>query len=327
MAESQNAAAVLMVQPARFEANALTAATNEFQQAQIAQRQGELQRLALGEFEGLAQLLAEAGVQVCIARDTLDPHTPDSIFPNNWLSTHDDGTVVLYPMMAENRRPERRPELIDGLRDAHGFELGEVIDFTHFEQQGRFLEGTGSLVLDRVQRIAYACLSPRTHPEMLELFGERLGYRCVSFDALGSGGRPIYHTNVLLAIGSFLAVLCAEAIADGAQRAALIASLESTGHEVLTISSEQLRHFAGNMLELRSSSGERLWVMSRQAERSLNNGQRTQLARDARLIVAPLETIESCSGGSVRCMLAEIHLPRTARHGISRSAHSSQKLK
>ncbi len=315
MAETQNAAAVMMVRPARFEVNGLTAPTNEFQLGESSGNNDDVQRLALAEFDGLVQILSDAGVTVCVFDDTAEPHTPDSIFPNNWLSLHGDGEVVLYPMLAENRRTERRPELVDALRSVHGFAMGELIDLSHHEQEGRFLEGTGSLVLDRVQRVAYACLSPRTHPDLVEEFARRLGYATCLFEAVGPSGQPVYHTNVLLAIGATTAVLCAESITDAAQRAAVVASLERTGHKLLTISPEQMLHFAGNMLELCTPGGDRLWVMSRQAEASLTVEQRALLSRDAQILAAPIETIESCSGGSVRCMLAEIHLPRGATSG------------
>ncbi|MFT7462938.1 MAG: hypothetical protein ACI9EF_001280 [Pseudohongiellaceae bacterium] len=313
MAESQNADAVLMVRPVRFEANQETAVTNEFQRLAGNPESAELQRLALAEFDGLVQLLRDAGVTVCVFEDTPEPHTPDSIFPNNWLSLHGDGTVVTYPMLTANRRAERKSEIIEQLRDVHGFTLGQPIDFAPFEEAGKILEGTGSLVLDRAHRVAYACLSPRTDPGLVKEFGQRLGYRCSTFEAVGPGGQAVYHTNVLLAVGSTTAVLCAEAIVDGAQRHSVMASLENSGHELLAITAEQMLHFAGNMLEVRSASGDRFWVMSRQAETSLTAEQRARLCRDATILAAPMETIERCSGGSVRCMLAEIHLPRVAR--------------
>lgn len=309
MGESQCAAAVMMIRPTRFGVNELTAATNEFQASANREPVEELQRRASAEFEALAALLADSGVRVCVFDDTPEPHTPDSIFPNNWISFHADGTVVLYPMLAENRRIERRPELIEALAVEHGFEPAEIIDLSRHELRGRFLEGTGSLVLDRVHRIAYASLSPRTDPSVVSEFALRCGYEACCFEAVGSSGLPIYHANVLLALGERSAVLCAETIPDLGQRNDLIASLERSGHEVVLIRSDQMQQFAGNMLELRSVDGSHLLVMSHRAERCLDAEQREALCRSARLISSPLDTIEDCSGGSARCMLAEIHLP------------------
>jgi hypothetical protein len=309
MAESQSAAAVMMIRPVRFGVNQLTAATNEFQQSTDQEPTDELQRRASEEFEALVALLSDSGVRVYVFDDTPEPHTPDSVFPNNWISFHADGTSVLYPMLAENRRLERRPELIDALAAEHGFQPAEVIDLSPHERAGRFLEGTGSLVLDRVHRIAYAGLSPRTDPAVVQEFASRCGYEVCSFEAVGPSGQPIYHANVLLAVGARSAVLCAESIPDLRQRSDLISSLQRTGHEVVQISPDQMMQFAGNMLELRSVDGESLLVMSRRAEQSLSAEQHQALSRSARLISAPVDTIEDCSGGSVRCMLAEIHLP------------------
>jgi hypothetical protein len=241
--------------------------------------------------------------------DTEEPHTPDAIFPNNWVSFHADGTVVLYPMEAENRRTERRPDIIDSLANEYGFQVREIVDFTHHEQNGHFLEGTGSLVLDRVNRIAYACLSSRTHLDALGEFAQRMDYEVVAFEAVDKTGAPIYHTNVLMNVGEELAVICAEAIPREDQREAVIQSLEGTGHEVIRLSFDQMHAFAGNMLELRSSSGQRVIAMSEQARDSLTESQLEKISAYAQVISAPIESIESSAGGSVRCMLAEIHLP------------------
>ena len=241
--------------------------------------------------------------------DTAEPHTPDAIFPNNWVSFHGDGTVVLYPMEAPNRRTERRQDVIDTLVDQHGFQVRKIVDLSQHEEAGRFLEGTGSLVLDRANRVAYACLSSRTHLDALGDFAQRLDYEVVAFDAVDGNGAPIYHTNVLMNVGEGLAVICDEAIPRDDQREAVLQSLKGSGHEVLTLTCDQMDSFAGNMLELRSSSGQRLIAMSDQARNSLTASQLETITSHANIISVPIENIESSAGGSVRCMLAEIHLP------------------
>jgi len=297
-----------MIRPVRFQSNPLTAASNRFQgrnESSPAQQQID----AEAEFDGLAAALEAGGITVVQVDDTTEPHTPDAIFPNNWVSFHADGTVVLYPMEATNRRTERRQDIIDTLASQFGFQIREIVDFSHHEQDGHFLEGTGSLVLDRVNRIAYACLSSRTHLDVLGEFAQRLDYEVVAFDAADRHGAPIYHTNVLMNVGEELAVICEEAIPRDDQREAVIHSLEGSGHKVLTLTFDQMDAFAGNMLELRSSSGQRLIAMSEQARESLSESQLETISAYAQIISAPIENIESSAGGSVRCMLAEIHLP------------------
>ena len=213
-------------------------------------------------------------------------------------------------MLAVNRRTERRQDIIDMLVSEHGFQVSEVIDLTGHEADQHFLEGTGSLVLDRVNRIAYACLSPRTHLDPLGDFAQRLDYDIVAFDAVDRDGAAIYHTNVLMNVGETLAVICDEAIPDENQRKAVVQSLANTGHEVLSLSMDQMEAFAGNMLELRNTSGQKLIAMSDQARRSLNESQIAAIEKSATLVSAPIDNIESSAGGSVRCMLAEIHLPQ-----------------
>ena len=308
--ESQLASAVLMIKPVRFQSNPLTAASNRFQGRNTSSP--EQQQLdSVAEFDGLRRVLEENGVKVVQFDDTLEPHTPDSVFPNNWVSFHADGTVVLYPMEAPNRRPERRLEIIEQLVTDHQYQVRQLTDLTQHEDKGQFLEGTGSLVLDRVNHIAYACLSSRTNIDALGDFAQRLDYEIVAFDALDSDDAPIYHTNVLMNVGEELAVICADVIAREDQRKAVLQSLNSTGHEVVLLSFAQLEAFAGNMLELRSSSGERLIAMSEQARNSLDDEQLSKIEASAKIISAPIDKIESSAGGSVRCMLAEIHLPAT----------------
>jgi len=306
--ESQLASAVLMIKPVRFQSNPLTAASNRFQGRNTSSPEQQ-QIDSVAEFDGLRRVLEENGVKVVQFDDTLEPHTPDSVFPNNWVSFHADGTAVLYPMEAPNRRPERRLEIIEQLVTDHQYQVRQLTDLTQHEDKGQFLEGTGSLVLDRVNHIAYACLSSRTNIDALGDFAQRLDYEIVAFDALDSDDAPIYHTNVLMNVGEELAVICADVIAREDQRKAVLQSLNSTGHEVVLLSFAQLEAFAGNMLELRSSSGERLIAMSEQARNSLDDEQLSKIEASAKIISAPIDKIESSAGGSVRCMLAEIHLP------------------
>lgn len=306
--ESQLASTVLMIRPVRFESNPDTAASNRFQgktQLSIEEQQGA----ALREFDGLVTMLREAEINVVVVDDTSEPHTPDSIFPNNWVSFHADGSVVLYPMEAENRRVERRLDIIDKLSTEFGFQVGQVIDLSPHEASGQFLEGTGSMVLDRINRVAYACQSSRTQLEPLREFSQRMDYGVVTFDAVDRDGIAIYHTNVMMNIGEELAVICDEAIAREDQRAAVMQSLQKTGREVLSLTFDQMEAFAGNMLELRTGSGERVIAMSQQALDSLTGWQLGRLQHNGGILASAIDTIEVSAGGSVRCMLAEIHLP------------------
>lgn len=306
--EPQLASTVLMIRPARFESNPLTAASNRFQ-GKLELSPLEQQQAAAAEFDDISKVLETAGIRVIRIDDTAEPHTPDAIFPNNWVSFHADGTVVLYPMEAENRRTERRLDIIEKLTDAHGFHVREVIDLSPHEESGHFLEGTGSMVLDRANHIAYACLSSRTHLDALGDFAQRLDYDVITFDAVDPGGASIYHTNVLMNVGETLAVICAESIPRSIQRNAVLQSLVDTGHEVLQLSYAQLQAFAGNMLELRAADGARVIAMSAQAHRSLHDEQLEIIQKHARIVSAPIDSIEQSAGGSVRCMLAEVHLP------------------
>lgn len=309
MQERQTTDTVLMIRPARFRSNPLTAASNAFQQADPGHDAAAAQRLAEQEFEALAGALKEAGVNVIIYADTLSPDKPDAVFPNNWLSTHADGSVVLYPMQATNRRIERRPEIVADLAAANGFTVGSTIDLSDAESRGEFLEGTGSMVLDRVNRLAYACLSPRTHRAALQRWCARFGYEAVTFSAV-SNGQPIYHTNVMMSVGARLAVVCLSSIESADEREQVRARLEATHHEIVDITPAQMNAFAGNMLELASADGGSVFVMSQRAYDSLDDAQRSRIAGHSKVVSVPVGTIEDHAGGGVRCMLAEIFLPR-----------------
>lgn len=310
MGESQTAAHVLMIRPVRFARNSQTAPSNRFQQL-ASDSESRLQTLAHGEFEALTDALRSSGVGVLVLDDTLEPHTPDSIFPNNWVSFHADATAVLYPMLAPNRRLERRPQVLD-LVIQQGFHIERIVDLTHHEQQHAYLEGTGSLVLDRVNRVAYACLSPRTHRHVLADFARQLDYELVSFEACDAEGTPIYHTNVMLSIGARFAVVCTASVHVD-QRRQLLQRLASGGRAVLELNLLQMQAFAGNLLEVRTLAGEPVVAMSERAFNALDADQRRQLVTwGGRIVTAAIPTIEHIGGGSVRCMLAEIHLPRAS---------------
>jgi hypothetical protein len=307
--EPQSAGAVLMVRPARFGPNAQTAASNAFQQTAGAPPGAELQSAVLREFDGLAGALERAGVTVLVTADSDEPVKPDAIFPNNWVSFHHDGTVALYPMMAPNRRCERREEVLEYVVREGAFHVSRTIDFTHREAEEKYLEGTGSLVLDRVNRVAYACTSPRTDLDVLGEFAQQLDYEIMTFAAVDGAQRAVYHTNVLMAIGATFAVICGESVSQPAHRAAVLSKLRATAHEVIDISRRQMTNFAGNILELCSSNG-KIIALSSTALASLEPAQRRALESHADLLPVPIPTVERVGGGGVRCMLAEIHLPK-----------------
>jgi hypothetical protein len=308
--ELQSAADVLMIRPLQFAGNPQTAESNRFQLSAPHLSAAQVQAAAVQEFEALAEALRRAGVKVHAFDDTPQPHTPDSIFPNNWVSFHADGTVVLYPMLAENRRQERRGDLLETISSQLGFRIARVIDLTHHEGGGKYLEGTGSLVLDRVHRVAYACISPRTDLDVLGDFAQQLDYRLVAFEAVDSAGAPIYHTNVLMCVGARFAAICPDCIRED-ERQAVLEALRTTGHELVELSMAQLGAFAGNMLELQTTSGTPVVAMSLTARESLTPQQRATIEKfGGPIVAAPIPTIETLGGGSVRCMLAEIHLPK-----------------
>ncbi|ATB67208.1 arginine deiminase-related protein [Pseudomonas mosselii] len=299
---------VLMIRPARFAFNPDTAANNRFQQAPSDPQAAS--EKALEEFDGYVDTLRQHGVDVLVVQDTPEPHTPDSIFPNNWWSSHADGSLVLYPMEGENRRLERSKGVLAVLRER--FAIQRTIDLSPLEQQNLFLEGTGSMVLDREHRISYACHSGRTHEHALRQFAERLDYRLCLFHAVDRRQAPIYHSNVMMNVGRQLAVACLDALPRHDERRALEHSLRDTGKQVLALNFDQLENFAGNMLEVHDRDGRSLLVMSRSAWHALDADQRRQVERHSHPLVVNIDHIERIGGGSARCMLAEVHLP--SRH-------------
>lgn len=308
--ENQLARAVLMIRPVAFRSNPQTADSNQFQRDPGVVDPLLEQRAAAVQFQGLVDTLRAAGIGVVVEPDLPTPETPDSIFPNNWVSFHADGTVVIYPMMAPNRRAEVRPDIIERLDRERGYRVERVVDMTGHTVAGQYLEGTGSLVLDRRNRIAYAALSPRTTRAALTDFGQRMDYEIIAFEALDRDGQEIYHTNVMMSLGEGFAVICYETIPDRSQRQAVLLRLEETGHEIISIDRDQMRSFLGNCLQLEAADGSRVIAMSRQAEDALTPAQTTRLRRHGRIVSSPIHDIERSAGGSVRCMLAEIHLPR-----------------
>ncbi len=302
---SQSINEILMIKPINFGFNEETATSNAFQNRN-SEKNG-VQEKALTEFNNMVEVLRQNGVNVTVIEDTPQPYTPDSIFPNNWISFHDDGNIFLYPMQAVNRRLERRIDIIEQIEE--NFKAKQIIDFSKFEAENKFLEGTGSMVLDRIIKKAYACLSPRTDVEVLDLFCKQSGYKAVCFDAIDANGTPIYHTNVLMCIGSKFAVICLDSISKPNEKKMVIDSLLSDGKEIIEISFNQMNNFAGNMLEVKNKIGETLIVMSESAFKSLNTNQKTSLEKYGKLVYAEIGTIETNGGGSARCMMAEIHLP------------------
>ncbi len=300
-----------MIRPVAFNYNAQTAENNYYQTAADASQAEDIQAKARAEFDSFVAKLIAAGVDVLVEDDTLMPVTPDSIFPNNWISFHEDGSIFLYPMFAPNRRQERRMDILDMLR-VSDFRITQVVDMTDSEQDGRYLEGTGSIVLDREHRVAYACLSLRTNPDVLALWAAQTGYKTITFDALQNvNGEllPIYHTNVMMSVGSKLAIVCADCVKNTEEREVLLASLSATGKHIVFISEEQKHDFAGNMLEVESKNGEHLMVMSSRAFHALTSHQINAIEAFCTIVHSDIRTIETYGGGSARCMMAEIFLP------------------
>ena len=300
----QTTSHVLMVRPVRFGYNAQTAEDNAFQH-ESRLTASEIQREALLEFDTFVDLLRQEGITVSVFEDTPEPYTPDSIFPNNWISSHSRGTVIVYPMYAPNRQAERREDIISYLL---GLYKGgaKLVDYSGEADRGQFLEGTGSMIMDRTHQRVYACRSHRTDPALFARFCAEVECEGMLFAAVDEAGTEIYHTNVMMALGEDFAVVCLEAVENEQERAKLVQSLTETGHDIVPISHQQVRQFAGNMLQLRTDKGEPLLVMSQRAYQSLRPPQIASLEAKTRLLAIPLDIIETCGGGSVRCMMAEV---------------------
>lgn len=300
----QHSSHILMIKPVQFDFNSQTAVNNSFQ---ISSPDGEKQSRALAEFIQFIAVLEIHGIDVTVVEDTVEPHTPDSVFPNNWISFHTDGRIVMYPMFAENRRLERKQHVLEAIQQK--FMIQQTVDLTHFEKEGLFLEGTGSMVLDREHRIAYACLSPRTMEKPLAAFCAEMGYRSISFTAVDGNGDPIYHTNVMMCVADEYVIICLGSIPNEIEKQALIDSFRETRKQIIPISYDQVNHFAGNMLQVHNQRGEKWLVMSSQAYHSLSAEQVTLIEKYNSILHSDISTIETNGGGSARCMMAEIFLP------------------
>lgn len=302
---------ILMIRPVQFRMNEQTAVNNYFME-DIDLHENTINLKAQQEFDTFVAILRAKGIEVIVIEDTLDPDTPDSIFPNNWISFHSNGTVVIYPMFAENRRKERREDILDIL-EAQGFLIENVVDYTSAEEEGLFLEGTGSILMDRVNQKVYCALSDRAHEELVIEFCEDFDCTPVIFTAYQSvnGERlPIYHTNVMMCMGETYAVICLNSIDDKKERKNVKDHLKKNGKEIIEITEEQMHHFAGNMLQVEGPSGERYLIMSSAAYGSLRPDQIRKLEKYNPIVHSPLDTIETCGGGSARCMMAEVFLPK-----------------
>lgn len=293
---------VLMIRPAAFRFNEQTAANNFFQSFHTE----NVHEQAVQEFDEMVDGLQNKGIKVLVVNDTPEPVKPDAIFPNNWFSTSPEGVLNIYPMYAPNRRTEKRDDILQAL--AKIYQVNNVLDWTEFEAEAMYLEGTGSMVIDHISKIVYACLSPRTHESLVQKFAAANGYQAITFTAADNKGQLIYHTNVMMCIGDRFAVLCDQAIEDDAERIAVIQLLATTGHAVLPITQEQINAFAGNMLQVKNQDGQSFIVMSQTAYNVLTPFQIETLQGFGELLAFDVATIEKVNGGSTRCMMAEIFL-------------------
>src|SRR5213083_2476289 len=304
-AHAQSTDSVLMIRPGRFYPNPETAADNAFQR-KADRDSNALTMMARKEFDAAVQTLRVAGINMHVFEDTAEPEKPDAVFPNNWISTHDDGRIALFPMYSALRRHERRQDIIEELRDH--YQVTEVIDYSPFEDEGCCLEGTGSLVFDHLNKIAYVSLSNRSNPKVIQRFAHDFTYEPVTFTSIDSNGQPIYHTNVMMCIGTAFAMIGLEMIPNKVERQQVRARLEKTEKEIVELSADQIANFAGNAIELQNRRGKKLLVLSSRAAEALTGEQRERLTRYAELMQLEIPTIE-LGGGSARCMLATIHLP------------------
>ncbi len=297
---------IMMIRPASFQFNNETAANNAFQTAGDYDSEA-IKAKAIEEFDAMVALLRSKNITVEVIQDTAEPAKPDAIFPNNWISFHQDGTVVTYPMYAENRRIERREDIIDTL--GQKYQVSKRYTFDYYEEENRFLEGTGSMLFDREHNIVYACLSPRTDIVVLEKYSVLMGAKKIAFRSVDREGQDIYHTNVMMALGIDFCVICLESIKNEVEKKEILESLEVTGKQVVDITYDQMENFAGNMLQVSNGNGERYLILSQAAYDSLTTDQVNTLSELTNILPIPITTIETLGGGSVRCMMAEVFLP------------------
>ncbi|KIX19833.1 amidinotransferase [Flavobacterium sp. 316] len=309
---NQTTNTILMIRPVAFRMNEQTAVNNYYQKVLDGLLPATVNAKAQAEFDAYVEKLRAVGINVIVVDDTVSPDTPDSIFPNNWVSFHETGDVVLYPMFAENRRQERREDILDILEEK-GFLINEIMDYTSAEEDEFFLEGTGSIVLDRKNGIAYCALSPRADEELFIEFCEDFDYSPVIFEAfqtVNGQRKHIYHTNVIMCVAETFAVICADCIDDKAERKMVLSNLKESGKEVILITEEQVNNFAGNMLQVQGKDNERFLIMSNAAYESLTKEQVGKIEKHCKIVHASLDIIEACGGGSARCMMAEVFLPK-----------------
>jgi hypothetical protein len=308
---NQTTNSILMIRPVAFRMNEQTAVNNYYQKVLENTTPATVNAKAQNEFDAFVEKLRKVGVNVIVVEDTIDPDTPDSIFPNNWISFHESGDVTLYPMFAENRRAERREDILDILEDK-GFVINEIMDYTSAEEDGFFLEGTGSIVLDRDNGKAYCALSPRADEELFIEFCEDFDLAPVIFEAyqtVNGERKHMYHTNVMMCIAETFAVICADCIDDKQERKMVLDNLKADGKDIILVTEDQVNNFAGNMLQVKGKDDKRYLVMSNSAYQSLTKAQIHKIEQHCEILHANLDTIEACGGGSARCMMAEVFLP------------------
>lgn len=304
----QTTSHILMIRPARFAFNEQTAESNSFQVSDGA-NETEVHELAVAEFDAMVSLLSSKGIHVHVIQDTENPVKPDAVFPNNWISTHENGTLITYPMFAPNRRTERREDIIEYLKEKFEIRHRYSFEFYENEEDPMFLEGTGSMIFDRPENIVYACTSPRTDIRLIDKFNVLMGMQSIVFQAVDKNGQDIYHTNVMMAVGQDFAVVCMGSIADPEIRKRVRLVLERSGKEIVDITLSQMEHFAGNMLEVENDNGKRFLCLSQTAFDSLTENQKDTLSEKTTLLPVAIPHIEKYGGGSVRCMMCEIFLP------------------
>ena len=307
---SQATNSILMIRPINFGYNEETAQDNHYQIKELPYK--NVNERAQKEFDNMVKNLRQNGVSVHVFQDDENEYTPDSIFPNNWVSFHENGDVGLYPMCAENRRMERRPEVLDFLEN-EGFTISNIVDYSSAESENKFLEGTGSMILDRENRLAYCSISNRSNEDLFIEFCEDFEFTPIifnSFQTVGNKRLPIYHTNVMMCVATDYVIVCLDSIDDKKQRKNVSSFIKESGKKLIEISENQVESFAGNMLELVNDKGESILVMSKSAEDSLNENQKNIITKYSRIISSDINTIETCGGGSTRCMMAEIFLPK-----------------
>ncbi|MBX2844372.1 MAG: amidinotransferase [Flammeovirgaceae bacterium] len=298
---------IMMVRPSSFGVNLQTSSTNAFQSLIPQLDADEIQEKAIEEFDNMVKTLKKNGINVAVIFDSKEPEKPDAIFPNNWVTFQEDGTVVLFPMFAPNRRFERRRSILDLIGTQ--FKIKSEIDLSHYEEDEVFLEGTGSMILDKVNKVCYACISERTCPELLNEYCEKFNYKLLSFEALDENNIPIYHTNVMLSVADKFAVVCLESVKNPKEKEILVKQFKNTNKDIIDISFNQMKCLASNVIELENEKGENILVMSQRAEHSFSNEQLQVIKKYSKIVAVPIPTIEKIGGGGTRCMIAEIFLP------------------